>query len=54
MEVDFKKLIGFLLSDKVIKNNISESLRLGLLDQDFVYCEGEFVKLKFKIGDIKE
>ena len=55
MEVDFKKLIGFLLSDKVIENNIPESLRLGLLDQGFVYCEGEFVKLKFKIGDrVKE
>ena len=55
MEVDFKKLIGFLLSDKVIENNIPESLRLGLLEQGFVYCEGEFVKLKFKIGDkVKE
>lgn len=55
MEVDFKKLIGFLLSDNVIENNIPESLRLGLLDQGFVYCDGEFVKLKFKIGDkVKE
>lgn len=52
MKVDVEKLIGFLLSDKVIENNIPESLRLGLVEQGLVYDKDfGFVEMKFKIGD---